>query len=312
MVELIGKCRKQHDETGWFVCVDHVEARGRPLLRAGPAVAPPPLPEACRHATVLRPVKRRVEVLGYSQERTLYGTVDAVQGGVAFRPQGAPKPQNVSPDDLEFSAEGEAARCEVEEWLGKGARAAAVHKAAGGDAFVKEEYDAAVASYTSALEALREPADGGEGKGLAWGGGAPVLKAEALVVTLLSNRAESHLRAAAQLANESQIRHQARAVVMAGADDPDGSARTDAIWAAQMAALTERYDAHICAAMADAAEALDIGLDPPESSITKKSERRLYKAHRMMAEQQAVRLGDSVRKHLQASDSIEKRRLTNE
>ena len=136
LIELIGKCRKspsqsafagascvvpdsllvftptgkQHAETGWFVCVDHVEVRGYPLLRAGPAPSPPALPDACRHATVLRPVKRRVEVLGYSQERTLYRTVDAGQGGVSFRPESAPKPQNVSPDDLEFSPEGEAAR----------------------------------------------------------------------------------------------------------------------------------------------------------------------------------------------------------
>jgi len=42
----------------------------------------------------------------------------------------------------------------VEEWLGKGARASAALKAAGGDAFGKEEYDAAVASYTAALQAL--------------------------------------------------------------------------------------------------------------------------------------------------------------
>lgn len=144
----------------------------------------------------------------------------------------------------------------------------------------------------------RDPAHGGEVKGLAWATGAPVLKAEALAVTLLSNRAESHLRAADQLAMEiRRIRHQAmqrreRSAAAQEADAlPEGQGEGQQ---GSCTALQGRYDEHICAAMADAAEALDIGMDIPESSMVKKSERRLHKAHKMMAEAQATRLGDSV------------------
>ena len=225
LIEMIGKCRQQHQDTGWFICVDHVTASGHQLLRAEGVVAPPPLPVACRTATT---AGRRVEVLGYSQEKMLYGTVEKGAAASRFHPENAPKPTFVSPDEIMFSAEGEAARVLVEEWLGKEARAASVHKAAGGAAFKQEDFESAVASYSAALQTLwpssaaaaaaagpintaaDDAASGGDGadtdgaaakscirqaSGLHWVRGAPALHTDSLAVTLLSNRAESKLRA---------------------------------------------------------------------------------------------------------------------
>ena len=227
LIELIGKHRQQHSGTGWFVCVDHVTASGFQLLQAGPAVAPPPLPTVCRTATLLRPAVRRVQVLGYSQERMLYATTEIGAAASRFHPENAPMPKFVSPDDLQFSAEGEAARVIVEGWLGKGACAANAHKAAGGKAFQQEDFYGAMHEYSQALCSLWPNASplyrkfsgeddviagkGGaetrsetsidcwthrQATGLQWVCGAPALHTDALAVTLLSNCAESSLRAA--------------------------------------------------------------------------------------------------------------------
>lgn len=338
LIELIGKNRQQHSETGWFVCVDHVTVSGFQVLQAGPAVSPPPLPAACHTATLLRPTVRRVQVLGYSQERMLYGTTDIGAAASHFHPENAPKPKFVPPNDIEFSAEGEAARNLVEEWLGKEARTARTHKVAGGEAFKRDDFDGAIQSYTQALQSLwpgfRSQSSRSNGSlptvvttkvdeasaetsggltadewahhasGLHWVCGTPALHTDLLATTLLSNLAESRLRAADQTAtalrHSVQAGHERVEQQSNGAAPRDGDGHKSAESPSlSPTVLQRRLDEHFTTALADAAAALDLGMDggvgADGNNINDKSRRRLAKAAQLIAASQAARLGDSIR-----------------
>ena len=309
LIELIGKHRQQHSETGWFVCVEHVTASGFQLLQAGPAVSPPPLPVACHTATLLRPAVRRVQVLGYSQERMLYGTTEIGAAASRFHPEHAPTPKFVSPDDIEFSAEGEAARVLIEEWLGQEVRAARTHKAAGSEAFQAGDFDGAIHGYTQALKSLwpgaRTTIDGWthrQASGLHWVHGAPALHKDSLAVTILSNCAESRLRAADQTATALRTREQVcrdrETQLHNGAGPGDEQQNAASALLLSPTALLKRHDEHLASALADAAAALDVGMDAgirtDGNDISDKSFRRLAKAAGLIACSQAARLGDSI------------------
>ena len=79
-----------------------------------------------------------------------------------------------------------------------------------------------------------------------------------------------------------------------GSDDPNCKASS----ALLPTALQKRYDELSMSALADAAAALDVGLDggvrADGNDISEKSRRRLMKAAHMVGAAQAARLGDSI------------------
>ena len=276
LVEMVGKCRKQQEDPqhGFFICVDHIEVYGRPLQPARPRSAPPKLPAACSSATIRssNPAasgsERRVQVLGYSQERQLYATVATGGAERHMHPEMAPKPDYLPPEKLRFSAEGEEARSVHEDWLGAGGRVASASKAEGGELFRKQDWPGAVAAYTTALEALRPPDEVGLGRVGSWGWvhPGPDVDREQLATVLLSNRAECHLRAAQRAQERS----------------------TELVKDLTHSMLWEETASALACATADACAALAI--DPRHE----KSARRLKKACEMVGEAQAQRLGDTA------------------
>jgi hypothetical protein len=118
-----------------------------------------------------------------------------------------------------------------------------------------------------------------------------------LAVTLLSNCAESRLRAAVQALTALETHTPVSCERETEQLNPAGDEQQEAA-SLSRTALVKLADEHLTSALADAVAALDVGLDggiqADGNNISDKSRRRVKKAADMIANSQATRLGDSI------------------